>query len=107
MKKILLLYLLTSTTLATAQKISIKGQLLDTLNHPLSSATILILNTVDSSLVNFGISDANGNFLVRNIQQGGFIFKVTFLGFKTYSQKLNIPDNVIVFDLGQIKMKPV
>jgi hypothetical protein len=106
MKKLLLLLLVGSSVIASAQRFSIKGQLVDTLNAPLSSATVLLLNQKDSSLVNFAVGDAEGRFEIKNIAKGDYIFKVTFLGFRTFTKKVSAPEVGQLVELGRIKMEP-
>lgn len=88
------------------QSFSIKGQVLDTLNLPLPSATVMLLNTADSSLVNFGVSDAQGRFELQGADRRDYIFKVSFTGFSTWTQKLSPPEGGSVTDLGKIRMEP-
>jgi hypothetical protein len=106
MKKLLLILLLAVSTAATAQKFTIKGQLTDTLSNPLPAATVMLLNPKDSSLVNFNVADAQGNFIIKNVGKGEHLFKVTFLGFRPYTQKIATPETPQIIELGKIAMKP-
>lgn len=106
MKKLLLILFIAAATTATAQKFTIKGQLTDTLSSPLSSATVMLLNPKDSSLVNFGVADVQGNFLIKNVSKGEHLFKVTFLGFRPYTQKIVTPETGQIIELGKIAMQP-
>jgi outer membrane receptor protein involved in Fe transport len=105
MKKIILILFVAVSSTAMAQKFSIKGQLLDSLNNPMPSATILILNPKDSSLVNFGVGDAQGNFEIRNIARSEHLFKITFLGYRSYWQKITPPETGAIVELGKINME--
>jgi hypothetical protein len=95
------------TSVVSAQKFSAKGQLVDTLSGPLPSATVMLLNAKDSSLVNFTVTDVQGNFLLKNISKGEYLFKVSFMGFRTFTQKLATPEMPVVIELGQIKLEPI
>jgi hypothetical protein len=106
MKKLLLILFLAASTAATAQKFSIKGQLTDTLSSPLPSATVMLLNPKDSSLVNFSVADAQGNFIIKNVSKGEHLFKVTFMGFRPYTQKVVTPETAQIIELGKIAMQP-
>jgi hypothetical protein len=106
MKKILVVVLLAQAQFAFAQKVSIKGQLADSLGT-LPSATILLLQQKDSSLVQFGVSNSDGLFEIKNIGRGDYLFKVTFVGYSNYVQKISVrPENGTVIDLGKIRMRP-
>lgn len=106
MKKILPLILIAISSTVFAQKFSIKGQLVDTLRNPLPSATILLLNPKDSSLVNFVLGDANGNFTLKNVGKGEHLIKVSFMGFRNFTKKITTPETPQVIELGQLQMTP-
>jgi hypothetical protein len=91
---------------AFAQKFVIKGQLTDS-TGVLPGATILILQQKDSSLVQFGVSNASGLFEIKNVAVGDYLFKVTFVGYASYIQKLSPrASNGLEINLGKIKMRP-
>ncbi len=107
MRKIILFFVVAVVgQQATGQSFSIKGQVLDTLNLPLPSATVMLLNTADSSLVNFGVSDAQGRFELKSANRQEYIFKLSFTGFSTWTRKLPPPEGGSVTDLGKIRMEP-
>jgi hypothetical protein len=94
------------TQTAWAQRATIKGQLMDSLKA-LPSATILLLQQKDSSLVQFGSSNAQGLFEIKNIPRGDYIFKISFVGFATYIKKISIlPEKTPEIDLGRVKLRP-
>lgn len=106
MKKIILLIaILTFCASAWAQKISVKGQVTDSLSGPLPSATVMVLSPKDSSLVNFGVSDVKGAFEIRNVNRGEYLIKITFVGYASYLKRFTTPAEGTVLDLGKIKME--
>jgi Outer membrane protein beta-barrel family/CarboxypepD_reg-like domain len=106
MNKFILFLFLFSPLLSQAQKFTLKGQLTDTLSSPMPSATIMILQPSDSSLVNFGVSDAKGFFEIKNLNRAEYLFKVSFVGFATYTQKITPSTGMVELNLGQVKLKP-
>lgn len=106
MRQILLLILLAIPSLAAAQKFNLSGTLSDTLNSPLPSATIMLLNAKDSTLATFGVSDQKGFFQMKGVAPGRYVFKVTFVGYATHTQFLAPEPGVVDLDLGRIKLKP-
>ncbi|HEX8060604.1 MAG TPA: carboxypeptidase-like regulatory domain-containing protein, partial [Cyclobacteriaceae bacterium] len=106
MTRRLLLILFIFPSLAFAQKFDVHGTLIDTLNNPLPSATIMLLNAKDSSLVNFGISDKAGVFNLKSVAHGKYIFKVSFVGYATYTQAVAPEAGVTTVDLGRVKLQP-
>lgn len=93
-----------ATSYAIAQKTTIKGQVVDSLNNAMPSATVMLLNAKDSTLVNFGITNTGGQFEIKNVNRIDLILKVTFTGFKTFSKRINAPDSDEV-DLGKMNME--
>lgn len=91
---------------AFAQKFEVHGILVDTLNNPLPSATLMLLNAKDSSLVTFGISDKSGVFVMKNILHGKYIFKVTFVGYATYTKAIEPEAGATVVELGRVQLQP-
>jgi len=107
MRLFYLLLLSASALTASAQKMSVKGQLADSTNAPLPSATVLLLNAKDSSLANFGVSDAQGFFEIRNVSKGNYLFKVSFLGFRTITRSIEVSETNPLVDLGRINMEAI
>jgi hypothetical protein len=106
MKKLLPLLFLCAAFTTFGQKFSIKGQLVDTLSNPLPSATVLLLNPKDSSLVNFVVGDANGNFTLKNVPKGEHLLKVSFMGFRHFTRKITTPEIAQVIELGKLQLTP-
>ncbi|HMO38934.1 MAG TPA: TonB-dependent receptor [Saprospiraceae bacterium] len=112
MKKItrlsFLLLLLCGSTLVQAQRYNLTGTLLaDDTSEPLEAATIMILNPKDSSLINFGRSEANGIFNIRGLNaKDGYLLRITFLSYQMYDQQIpaNVAENP--YSVGTIRMLP-
>jgi hypothetical protein len=105
-KALFLLCLLTLTgynLLAQGRIGIVKGSVLDSLNNKaLPSATINILDGIDSSLVSFARSKENGSFEVTKLAPGKFILVITYTGFQKYSQPFTITAEASVKDFGDI-----
>jgi len=106
MKKLILLTFFVVAALSSfGQKFSIIGQVTDTLSNPLPSSTIMLLSPKDSSLVNFGVSDAKGAFEIKNVNKGEYLLKITFVGYVPYSKRISTPATGSVLEVGRIKMQ--
>jgi hypothetical protein len=103
MIRILTLLLLVSN-LAFAQKIAIDGVLKDSIGTALPSATVLLLNKVDSALVNFTSTNAEGAFEWKSIARQSYILKVSYVGYQTHMQLLQ-PSEENVLHVGEIRLK--
>ena len=55
------------------QKITVRGQVVDSVSHGLPGATVIVLNPKDSSLVNFGATDAAGKFEIANLARASYM----------------------------------
>ena len=107
MKYLLSLILLTTASLACAQKFTLTGQLVDSLRSPLPRATVMVLDAADSSLVNFTLTKTDGHFEMKSLQDKGYILKVTFMGFQPHQQSIRGAEDQSTVDVGQIEMQPV
>jgi hypothetical protein len=90
---------------AVAQKISLKGKLLDDTNTPLPSATVMVLNPTDSSLVNFSISNTEGLFEIKNLTRSNYILKVSYVGLSTFSKAVEPKEGETTIELGELKLQ--
>lgn len=107
-KKILLPLFLLAAFSASAQRFNIRGQVSDTLKSALPSATVMLLQQKDSSLVSFGSTDKQGLFELKNVARGDYQLKITFVGYATASRKISVSEfTTPVLDLGRLTMEPV
>ena len=84
MKKILLLFFLTSTSLLYSQnsEVIVTGTVTDSeTNIPLEYATISVFNVNSEDAINGVITDSNGEFSIE-LSKGNYDFKVEFISFK-------------------------
>src|SRR5688572_21962254 len=102
---ILHLALLTSIT-AMGQKISITGIVKDSTGSALPSATVLVLSPKDSSLVNFGTSNAEGRFDLKNLSRENYLLRITYVGYASHTMTI-VPADELLIDIGTIRMTPV
>jgi hypothetical protein len=106
MRKYLYLLFVLTAQLAWAQKITIKGQLKDTTNAPLPSATVLLLSPKDSALINFGLTNAEGVFEIKNVVRQEYLFSVMFMGYATLTKKITPSPDQPVLDVGTLQLQP-
>lgn len=103
MNKILLIIFCLIAHFSYAQKVSITGSLIDPDANPLSSATVMLLDRTDSSLVNFTVSDDKGFFRLKGISKGAYQLKITFVGFQTFVENVDVNESDI--QTGNIAMR--
>lgn len=75
---------------------------------PLSSATVVLLNPVDSTMEYFAVTNEEGQYNIRNIDDGEYLMQYAFVGMETFFIEMNIPS-----DKGEnlgatiLKVKPI
>ena len=72
-----------------SQAQSIKGKLTNEQGEPLSFATIQLLNA-DSSLKKVETSNIDGEFQFRQLEPLEYFIAVSYLGYETYSRKVDL-----------------
>jgi iron complex outermembrane recepter protein len=96
MKKVCLLLMLQGVVLNMAFcQFSISGKILDENNQPLVSATVLIENTFAGTY-----SDQKGEFVLKNLKNGEYTIKVSFIGYETQSKQVKLgKDEILEFKM--------
>ncbi|MDD2436507.1 MAG: TonB-dependent receptor [Massilibacteroides sp.] len=103
MKRMILIMLLCSVIMnAFAQKVMIKGCILDATNQEAMEFANIILQTTDSAFVSGTTSDIKGQFTLAQINPGDYQITVSTLGYEPQTIELQkVTQNV---DLGNINM---
>ena len=86
---------------------TVKGKVFDSLaQKPLQGATIVLLETKDSTAISYGTADSAGVFELKNLPAGSFIFGISFTGFAEYVQDITLSAATPVFEAGTIMLQP-
>jgi hypothetical protein len=87
---------------------SIKGQIIDSQSKlKMEYANISIFSIKDSSLITGGITDENGQFLIKKISAGQYYAEANFIGFdKVRINNIRINSRNQEIDLGIIELEP-
>lgn len=84
--------------------ISISAQVKDTLGETVPAATIMLLNSKDSTLINYTTTNSEGYFTFKNIKNTGFILKISHISYMP--KQIDIPiSNVENVNLGIIQVE--
>jgi len=94
------------TAFSAKAQFTITGQIRDTVNEPISSATVMLLNPKDTSLVNFTTSDSKGNFSFKNIRKTNYILKTSHVSYMPREIFIQ-PAEEREMNLGVLEMKPI
>lgn len=87
-------------------RITIKGIITDTTGGEVVLPTVMLLNPVDSTLVNFTRGDDKGAFQLKNVKNETYLLKVSYVGFLPLQMRIE-PSATAVHDLGTLKIKPI
>lgn len=106
MKKLLLLLsfcLIGATSHAqTPGRFTLKAIMTDSSGVGLPEATVMLLTPKDSSLVNFGRTNKDGSFEMKNLKGATYLLKVTYVGYVPYQKQ--ITPTAELLDLGKVSM---
>jgi len=85
---------------------TVKGKVYDSLAQmPLQGATIVLLETKDSTAISYATADSTGAFTLKNLPAGTFIFGISFTGFAEHVQNISLSAATPLFDAGTIVLK--
>ncbi len=118
MRKQLIVYFIFLLPSISFSQGSIAGKILDQRNlKPLEFASIALYTSLDSSLINGGISDESGRFELNQIGTGNYFLITSFIGFQSKiilvsnfreNKKLNLGEISLNADqvfLGEVEVK--
>ena len=86
------------------KKADIIGVIQDDTETPLISATLMLINAVDSSLVGFSTTEQDGSFKIKNVKAGDYLLKTNYLGYIPLYTEVKFADESVI-DLGAIQME--
>ncbi|MCB0523810.1 MAG: TonB-dependent receptor [Lewinellaceae bacterium] len=87
-------------------RVTIKGTAVDSFENIMSYATVMLLNPVDTTLVNFTRSDEKGSFSFKNVKNRDYLLKISYIGYVPFQLNLE-PAAAGENELGNLYMKPI
>src|SRR5690242_10139219 len=110
MKKILTLLVVTLTLITAAQAQrpdgSIKGKLMDTAaKAPISDATVSVLRAKDSSLVTYTLSNKQGVFEIKGLEEGDYRLVISHNAYGETKQTVTVSTTNKQVDLGSLAIQ--
>ena len=102
-KMILIVAALAMTVTVFAQRTVIGKVVEQDTQEPVIQATAALLS--GEKIVANAVSNANGAFTIKSPRDGSYTLQLTFVGFKTYTKKINIKDGKD-YHAGTIAMEP-
>jgi Outer membrane protein beta-barrel family/CarboxypepD_reg-like domain len=90
-KVIIILFLVFSQLNLFSQNFSLIGDVFNDKGEPLAFSSVVLLNPSDSTMEFFGITNSEGHFSIKNIDEGKFLLQVAYLGHNTFSKGIEFP----------------
>ena len=100
MKKYLVIVFLFVSMYANAQENSVKGMVVDTVNHSTITGSSAFLLNDNDSLDKHSSSIQQGSFEFKALKPGNYLLNIQSPGFQVYTQKITLNNEAI--DLGKI-----
>lgn len=98
------LSVLTSTQ-AQSGRGSIKGIIKDTTGESLSLASVMLLDPLDSTLLEYTQADVNGSFEFRSMSMRTYLLKINYISYLPLQIPIQL--NSKELDLGILKLNPI
>ncbi|HCY82373.1 MAG TPA: glucosamine-6-phosphate deaminase, partial [Xanthomarina gelatinilytica] len=86
-----------------AQDVSITGTVKDTDQNPVYFANALLLSAKDSTAIKGTSTNEQGFFELKNVQEEDYLIKISFIGFKDYTEFVSVSSKDI--SLGDITLE--
>ena len=102
--KIYFLFILLIQTINTSAQSVISGKMTHNDSSPITGATILLLNDIDSTYITGTTSDLNGEFKIINVRPGNYYLSLSMIGYKKTNMPLKTKENTNL-ELGTITLE--
>lgn len=99
MKKLITISLLFFTVVSFGQH-RLTGAVHNINNEPLTGATVVLLESTDSTMVNFCLTNEDGQFALIDVEEGDYLLQISFISHNTQVEDLNLNWTERDVDLG-------
>ncbi len=103
LKNIFLAVFILTTTILSAQSYSIRGKIFDEKKMSLPGAYVILQHPWGEDITAVA-TDLDGGFEIKNVEKGGYVVKVTFLGYEDLLKEVTIADQSL--NLGNLQLAP-
>ncbi len=103
-KHLLTLYLAFILSQSFCQSYELSGTVIDSTEGPLIAATIVLLESTDSTMVAFSLTNDKGFFELKNIEAGNYNLQITYIGYGTFQKPVICKGDEKKINLGQFKL---
>ena len=108
MKRVIMgLLLLMCSVMTHLYGANVKGKIVDNRRQALDYVNVVLLTDGTNEAKYGGVSDVDGEFLIDDVAVGKYTIEISFIGFTTFSKKIEVVTAVQVLNLGSIKLSEV
>lgn len=80
---------------AIAQSYTVEGTMLDSSNRqPMIGVNIILTSFRDSTLKFYGVTNLDGKFTIKDVQQGGYRMYASSIGYNPYTRTVRVGENL-------------
>ncbi|KGE14444.1 TonB-dependent receptor domain-containing protein [Sphingobacterium deserti] len=77
----------------------VRGAVFSVVNEPLANVSIYLLMPTSEAVIKTGVTDATGNYLIKNVPTGEFILQATAVGHEVFrSAPIKVDGNLVRMD---------
>jgi hypothetical protein len=103
---LLLFFFLSLGLTAFTQTVNVKGKVVDGNDKStMPGATVMLLHPKDSTFYKFGITNSTGDFSIKGVEAGNYIFQISFIGYASYYKNVSITTEIKEIDYGTIEIE--
>ena len=90
MRYLVTLFLLVMSVQSSYAQYTVRGSVQDEEQQALLGTTVVLLEPVDSSMVAFAISDAQGHFTIDEVDAGSYVLQLSFVSYSTLTTPVEV-----------------
>ena len=90
MRYLVTLFLLVMSVQSSYAQYTVRGSVQDEEQQALLGTTVVLLEPVDSSMVAFAISDAQGHFTIDEVDAGSYVLQLSFVSYSTLTAPVEV-----------------
>lgn len=92
-KWLILFALLLNSNLQSQNTVSLKGIVTDSINNPISLATVMTINKNTEAMYSYCITDNKGLFNVKLRRDSAYILVISYIGYAPFEEEISLSSN--------------
>ena len=101
-----LLICISALFVSAQNKYAVSGKVVNVAKTPIAFANVAIFELPDSTMIQGGMTDDQGNFILPDIISGDYFLKILYIGFETKEIPIiHLKDSDVLIPIIQLKRK--